>query len=79
MDSEGHNSIAGVSIFLPEGLMDWEGFGLQNVGFDVNPDDDVNGGGEPMIPEPASWAIWLSLLSAGSVGLLVSRRHRNDG
>jgi hypothetical protein len=64
-DSSGNNVISGVSIYVPDGAMDWEGFGIHDVAFDVN-----------VIPEPATIAIWSLLgLVAFSAAFVSRSRH----
>ena len=46
-DSSGNNVISGISIYVPDGAMDWEGFGIHDLAFDVN-----------VIPEPGTFVIW---------------------
>lgn len=65
-DSSGNNVISGVSIYVPDGAMDWEGFGIHDVAFDVN-----------VIPEPATIAIW-SLLGLIAFSATFASRSRQQ-
>ena len=63
-ESTGNRVIAGLSIFVPaDGGMDWEGFGIGNVAF------GAPRGGDPMevVPEPATWVMWLVFGGMASV------------
>jgi len=61
-DSSGDNRIAGLSIYVPDGEMDWEGFGLSNVRF------SLGSGSEPQVPEPSGLVVWTVLGLAGGSG-----------
>ena len=89
-DSSGHNLIAGVSIYVPEGGMDWEGFGIDNLSFSFSSDTPVDEGepdgdpgdpgpgdpGDPgVVPEPATYAIWAGFIAVGIVGSWLKRRR----
>lgn len=67
-DSTKKDIIAGISIYVPDHTMDWEGFGVSNLRFSIQ-DGNVNGGGDPQVPEPAAWVVWSVLLAVGGVGL----------
>ncbi len=60
-DTSGNNVISGVSIYLPDGAMDWEGFAIHDVSFNV-------------IPEPGTIAIWSLLGLLAFSAAVVSRR-----
>jgi hypothetical protein len=57
VESTGTNVIGGVSIYVPSEGMDWEGFGISNISFGLD-DGDINGGGDPVIPEPGTIVVW---------------------
>ena len=61
-DNSGENRIAGLSIYVPDGEMDWEGFGLSNVRF------SLGSGSEPQVPEPSGLVVWTVLGLAGGSG-----------
>lgn len=65
-ESAGKNTIGGISIYVPSAEMDWEGFGISNIRIGLD-DGDVNGGGDPQVPEPATWLVW-SILGSLAVG-----------
>lgn len=67
-DSTKKDIIAGVSIYVPDHTMDWEGFGVSNLRFSIQ-DGNVNGGGDPQVPEPAAWIVWTVLAAVGGTGL----------
>lgn len=72
------NSISGISIFVPEHGMDWEGFAIDNLGFGFSTDDGGGPGGDPddpgVIPEPSTIFIWCGLGMLGVVGSWLNRR-----
>ncbi|MCA9212818.1 MAG: PEP-CTERM sorting domain-containing protein [Planctomycetales bacterium] len=82
------NSISGLSIYVPEGGMDWEGYAIDNLGFNFsvddggggpggdpdNPDDPDGGGPDGVVPEPATIFIWAGLGLIGLVGSWWKRR-----
>jgi hypothetical protein len=73
------NSISGISIFVPEGGMDWEGFAIDNLGFNFSKDDPGGGpGGGPddpgVVPEPSAILVWGGLGMLGIVGSWLKRR-----
>lgn len=70
-ESTGENVIGGISIYLPENEMDWEGFALSNVSFGIGE------GESPVIPEPATFVVW-SVLGSLAVGATVYRRRRTQ-
>jgi hypothetical protein len=61
-DTTGGNRIAGLSIYVPDGEMDWEGFGLSNVRF------SLGSGSEPQVPEPSALVVWAVLGLVGGSG-----------
>ena len=67
-DDANRNVIAGVSLFVEPGDMDWEGFAIDDVAFDFAEDN--------VIPEPAALAIWsiLALLTT-SISMVKSSRQ----
>jgi len=69
-ETTGANTIAGISIYVPDMGMDWEGFGLDNVsfGFDEN-------GPNPQVPEPATIVVW-TLLGSIVGGCTWMKRRR---
>lgn len=62
------NAISGVSMYVEEGSMDWEGFALDNVSFGIVEDDSG------VIPEPGTMVIW-ALLSG--LGYVICRKDRS--
>lgn len=67
-DSSGSNAIAGLSIYVPDHTMDWEGFGLSNIRF------GVNDGGEPQVPEPSALLVWSVLGLVGGAGVCWTKK-----
>jgi hypothetical protein len=68
VEDSGQNTIAGLSIYVGEGEMDWEGFSIDNLGFDDAPGE--------VIPEPASLIVWGLLLGLAVTGSLKKRWAR---
>jgi hypothetical protein len=69
-ESTGGNMIGGISVYVPESGMDWEGFGLSNISFGV-------GEGEtPVIPEPATIVVWSLLGGFGFSAVWYQRRRQ---
>lgn len=64
-DSNGENVISGISIYIPDdgSAMDWEGFAVSNLSFNVG-----------VIPEPGTIAIW-SLLGLAAFGAAYRTRR----
>ncbi|MCA9168904.1 MAG: hypothetical protein KDB23_14620 [Planctomycetales bacterium] len=73
-EDSGTNTISGISVYVPSDGMDWEGFGIGSlkVGLD---DGDVTGGGDPQVPEPATWVVWSILGSIACGSTWYSRRR----
>ncbi|MCA9266664.1 MAG: hypothetical protein KDA60_22555 [Planctomycetales bacterium] len=69
IDSTHRNVIGGVSIYVPDSGMDWEGFGLSDVSFGFDE-------GEPVVPEPSTLIIW-SLLGTITVSTAAYVRRRS--
>ncbi|MEZ6117787.1 MAG: hypothetical protein R3C28_14625 [Pirellulaceae bacterium] len=65
-ESTNSNTISGISIFVPKGGMDWEGFSVDNLSFAFADGDEV-------IPEPGTLAIWTIIGLVGCVSLNVRR------
>jgi hypothetical protein len=68
VETEAKNLIAGISIYVPDGPIDLEGFGLNNIRFGLD-----EGGGE--IPEPGTLVVW-SLLSGCALAVAWRQRSR---
>ena len=73
------NSISGISIHVPKGGMDWEGFAIDNLGFRFSDDDGGGGtGGDPddpgVVPEPTTFVIWGGLGLLGLAGSWLKRK-----
>ncbi len=73
LETTGSDVISGVSIYVPSGGMDWEGFGLNNIKFAL--DGDSGGGG--MVPEPGTFLIWSLLGSVAVSGAWIKRRRES--
>ena len=67
INSDCGNIIQGISIYVPEDGMDWEGFAVDNLSFTVdeetNPDPDLDPDPDPDppiegMPEPATAVVW---------------------
>ncbi len=69
------NVISGISIYIPGEGMDWEGFGISDVSFGLD-DGDTDGGGNPVVPEPATLVVWSVLGVAGTASVWFSRRRK---
>jgi hypothetical protein len=69
-ESTGANVIGGISVYLPEDEMDWEGFALSDVSFGIGE------GESPVIPEPATVVVW-SMLGTLAMGVAVYQRRRS--
>ena len=76
------NSISGISIHVPLGGMDWEGFAIDNLGFRFSDDDGGGGpGGDPdpgVVPEPNTFLIWGGLGLLGLAGSWLKRKPFGD-
>lgn len=83
-DASGQELISGVSIFVPQHGMDWEGFALDHISFsfsetgggdvgdpDPDPDPDV-------IPEPMTLVIWSTFIGIGCVGSWFQSQRRKS-
>jgi hypothetical protein len=62
------SAISGVSIYMPEGMIDLEGFGIHDIGFSLD-----NGG--PVIPEPTALVVWSLLGLVAGTTVWVTRHH----
>jgi hypothetical protein len=66
-DSNGENVIAGISVYVPDGGLDLEGFGLNNFQFAAE--------GDGVIPEPSTLAVWSLLVGCAASAAWWKRRR----
>ena len=80
-DASGQELISGVSIYVPEHGMDWEGFAIDHISFSFSESGggDVGDPDDPdVIPEPTTLAIWSTFAGIGCVGSWLNSRRRKQ-